>query len=117
MVKAVDRIGDLFGSRFELYLWLVMLHGDKFKDRMRAIQSSILVPPSQLDRTVYGRTWDILVIHSCGLDLVSAMGRAALNWDQDRDGFKTDWESSDPLSAQEMEEWVGKIDCVASSVW
>ena len=105
VTAAIHRIGDLFSSEFDIYLWLFLLRGDKFKACMRGVQSSICATSSSAKAhpSTYKRTGQILEVHAYGLELVTAKNRAKLYWDGDH--FRIDWENVDLLSEEYVKEW------------
>ena len=128
VIAAIQRIGDLFGSTHEFYLWMVLLHGDGFKDQLGAVRLFAIqaTPSHALDfntMSIYERTSRILEAHANGLELVTMMRRARLYWDQgefqtyrDQGEFKTDFKGVDPLPGEYIEEWGIIVSRVAINV-
>ena len=119
VIAAIQRIGDLFGSTHEFYLWMVLLHGDGFKDQLGAVRLFAIqaTPSHALDfntMSIYERTSRILEAHASGLELVTMMRRARLYWDQGE--FKTDFKGVDPLSGEYIKEWGIIVSRVAINV-
>lgn len=119
VIAAIQRIGDLFGSTHEFYLWMVLLHGDGFKDQLGAVRLFAIqaTPSHALDfntMSIYERTSRILEAHANGLELVTMMRRARLYWDQGE--FKTDFKGVDPLSGEYIKEWGIIVSRVAINV-
>ena len=46
---AVQRIGDLFSTTNDFFLWMVILHKKEFIGRMRDLQNSISAVPSSAE--------------------------------------------------------------------
>ena len=119
VIAAIQRIGDLFGSTHEFYLWMVLLHGDGFKDQLGAVRLFAIqaTPSHALDfntMSIYERTSRILEAHADGLELVTMMKRARLYWDQGE--FKTDLKGVDPLSGEYIKEWSIIVSRIAVNV-
>ena len=95
MTAAVERTGDLFVSAYDFYLWMVLLGGEDFEIRLRAVKFQILpVVASSTStasdlRLLFERTRRILGVHADGLALVSIMNRARPCWAGDH--FYADW--------------------------
>lgn len=105
MIRAVQLVGDLFCSKYELYVWMFLLRGDEFKTRIKAVQYSIMVNTSSNEalRLAYEQTGRVFEVHAHGLELVTIMNCAQLYRADDR--FKTDWKNVGLLSAELMQEW------------
>ena len=84
---------------------MFLLRGDKFKARMRTVQSSTCVTSSSAKAhpSIYKWTGQILETHAYGLELVTIMNRARLYWDGGH--FRIDWENVDLLSEEYVKEW------------
>ena len=116
MTAAVQRIGDLFGSRYELFLRVSLLLGDKFNCRIKDVLCSLLAtpfPPKAL-RSTYERARQILEAHVYGQELLTIMDCARVYQDGDR--FKIDWESVGLLSEVHMKDWSKVVRYVTSNI-
>ena len=98
VTAAVQRIGDLFGSIYELFLRVFLLHREEFNSRIVAVLYSLLaIPlPNKVLRSTYERARQILEAHVYGQELLTIMDCARVYQDGDR--FKIDWESVGLLS-------------------
>ena len=116
VTAAIHQIGDLFSSEPDIYLWMFLLRGDKFKARMRTVQSSTCVTSSSAKAhpSIYERTGQVLEVHAYGLELVTVLNRAKLYWGGDR--FRIDWENVDLLSEEHVKEWGSIVRHITSNL-
>ena len=119
MTAAVQRIGDLFSSTREFYLWMTLFHAEEFRARLGAVQLFAIeaIPSSTLDVnliSIYERTSKILEAHANGLELMTVMNRGRLYWDVG--SFKADLKDIEPLSEEQTKEWGNIVHNVAASI-
>ena len=113
---AVQRIGDLFSTTNDFFLWMVILHKREFIGRMRDLQSSISAVPSSAEAyEICQRTNRVLKAHDYGIKFLT-IGRARLLWDEDK--FLIDWKyvRLTSLSVEDMSGWGDAGGNVASNI-
>ena len=96
--EALQCIGELFNSSYDFYLWMVLLRGDEFKNRITALQRDVLTDPLSSDWTIYERTKQVLQVHDSGLIFLT-INRAQLR--QNGDTLAIDWEKE-----RKRERWI-----------
>ena len=106
-MTALKLIGDLFHSYHDLFLWLIVLGGDKFKKRVKKVYFLIEAMPSSMKNHLgdHDVTRQILELHGFGLSLLmidcvkipSELGNLRVDWINDAHLSETcirEWEES-----------------------
>ena len=114
-MTALKLIGDLFHSYHDLFLWLIVLGGDKFKKRVKKVYFLIEAMPSSMrDRLGdHEVTKQILELHGFGQSLVTIDCAKIV---PDVSNLHVDWDNTVQLPETRLREWEDSLRCVMAGL-